>query len=56
MAIILGIKGNEWAWKSKRWASIEAFKANQRTWAIVALCLTAFFFVVGFLVGFLSGS
>ncbi|HIK06808.1 MAG TPA: protein kinase [Trichormus sp. M33_DOE_039] len=55
MLIILGIKGNEWAWKSKRWASVEAFKANQRTWAIVGICLTVFFVIIGFLAG-LSGS
>lgn len=31
---LLGTKGNEWAWKSRKWRSIEAFKAHQRTWAI----------------------
>ncbi|WGV26675.1 serine/threonine protein kinase [Halotia branconii] len=55
MAIILGIKGNEWAWKSRRWASIEAFKANQKTWAVVSLCLTGFVFVIVFLAS-LGGS
>ncbi|MBD1936165.1 protein kinase [Microcoleus sp. FACHB-68] len=34
MAIILGLKGNEWAWKSRRWHSIAAFKAHQRAWAV----------------------
>ena len=33
MAIILGIKGNEWAWQKKKWDSIETFKKTQRTWA-----------------------
>jgi len=37
MAIALGIKGNEWAWRSKRWRSIEQFKANQRGWAIASI-------------------
>ncbi|MDB9338838.1 MULTISPECIES: serine/threonine protein kinase [Cyanophyceae] len=55
MLIILGIKGNEWAWKSRRWSSVEAFKANQRTWATVGLCLTAFFVVIGFLIGLSGG-
>ncbi|AUT03910.1 serine/threonine protein kinase [Nostoc sp. CENA543] len=55
MAIVLGIKGNEWAWKSKRWASIEAFKANQRTWAIVGISLTVVSVIIVFLAG-LSGS
>ncbi len=37
MAIALGAKGNEWAWKSRRWRSIEQFKAHQRGWAIVGI-------------------
>ncbi len=32
MAIILGIKGNEWAWQSRTWNSVEHFKKTQRTW------------------------
>ncbi len=32
MRIILGIRGNEWAWQYKRWDSIEHFKKTQRTW------------------------
>ncbi len=37
MAIALGSKGNEWAWKSRRWRSIAHFKAHQRGWAIAGL-------------------
>ncbi|HEY9825841.1 MAG TPA: pentapeptide repeat-containing protein [Stenomitos sp.] len=33
--IIFGIKGNEWAWKSRSWKSIETFKSHQRLWAII---------------------
>ena len=33
MAIVLGVKGSEWAWENKRWDSIEHFKATQRKWA-----------------------
>ena len=32
MAIILGLKGNEWAWQSKKWESIERFRRTQRIW------------------------
>ncbi len=32
MSIILGLRGNEWAWQNKRWDSIEHFKRTQRTW------------------------
>ncbi|RCJ36369.1 serine/threonine protein kinase [Nostoc punctiforme NIES-2108] len=41
MAIALGAKGNEWAWKSKRWRSIEQFKAHQRGWAIAGILIGA---------------
>ena len=37
MAIALGSKGNEWAWRSRRWRSIEHFKAHQRGWAIAGV-------------------
>jgi serine/threonine protein kinase len=57
MAIALGSKGNEWAWKSKRWRSIEQFKAHQRGWAIAGILFgipfsliawgMAFAFIVG---------
>jgi hypothetical protein len=31
-AIVLGIKGNEWAWRNKKWDSIEHFKSTQKKW------------------------
>lgn len=33
MSIILGIKGNEWAWQNRRFESIEQFKQVQRIWS-----------------------
>ncbi|MDP2719534.1 MAG: ribonuclease G [Dehalococcoidia bacterium] len=33
MSILLGAKGNEWAWRSRKWESIEHFRKTQRTWA-----------------------
>lgn len=41
MAVVLGFKGNEWAWQRKPWASVAQFKAAQRKWAIAG------FIVVG---------
>ncbi|AFZ21436.1 serine/threonine protein kinase [Allocoleopsis franciscana] len=38
MALALGAKGNEWAWKSRRWRSIEQFKAHQRRWVVAGMC------------------
>jgi len=39
MAIALGVKGNEWAWKSRKWQSIEQFQAHQKRWAIAGIIL-----------------
>jgi len=30
--IILGIKGNEWAWKSQKWESVDSFIESQKKW------------------------
>jgi hypothetical protein len=32
--LVLGIKGNAWAWRNGRWDSVEHFKRVQRKWAI----------------------
>jgi hypothetical protein len=32
IAIVLGVKGREWAWKNKHWNSVEDFKKTQRNW------------------------
>ena len=32
MFFVLGAKGNEWAWQSKRWDSVEHFRKTQRSW------------------------
>jgi hypothetical protein len=34
MPFVLGVKGNEWAWQSKKWDSIEQFRHTQHTWMI----------------------
>ena len=54
VAFYLGIKGNELAWKSKRWDSIEQFKSAQRKWAIAGLVALVFFFFLGILIGLSS--
>ena len=40
-AIVLGIKGNEWAWRNKKWDSIEHFKSTQRSWNIAGIVVFA---------------
>lgn len=49
MMVILGIKGNEWAWQSKRWESIEHFRRRQRVWMYwgLAAFLAPFVFILG---------
>lgn len=37
MHVVLGVKGNEWAWANKRWDSIEHFKRTQTNWGVAAL-------------------
>jgi len=32
--IMLGRKGNRWAWEQRRWDSIESFRETQRKWAM----------------------
>jgi serine/threonine protein kinase len=39
IALALGAKGNEWAWKSRKWRSIEQFKAHQRRWTLAGICI-----------------
>jgi hypothetical protein len=45
MPFILGFKGNEWAWKNKRWKNIDHFKSVQRKWAIWGICVVIPLFV-----------
>jgi hypothetical protein len=51
-AFVLGAKGNEWAWRSRQWQSVEHFRAVQRRWAqwgvalwLVSIALFALLFV-----------
>lgn len=42
LAFVLGVKGNEWAWRNKKWASVKEFKQTQRRWALVAVGIYIF--------------
>lgn len=37
MIFVCGAKGNEWAWKNKRWESISHFKRVQKNWTTAGL-------------------
>ncbi|HKS58654.1 MAG TPA: cytochrome c oxidase assembly factor Coa1 family protein [Steroidobacteraceae bacterium] len=41
MPFVLGAKGSAWAWRNKRWDSVEDFKATQRKWAIAGVITIA---------------
>jgi hypothetical protein len=52
-SIVLGIKGNEWAWQHKKWNSIEHFKKTQKVWSkwgvglfIVGIAITILWIIV----------
>lgn len=49
MAIILGIKGREWAWKNKEWESVEHFNRVQKKWSFWGVLLFVGIFVIGIL-------
>lgn len=54
MAIILGVKGSEWAWQNRQFESVEQFKAVQRAWAIwglVILLVSVVIYIVSAVVG-----
>ena len=46
MPFVLGAKGSVWAWRNKRWDSIEHFKRVQRLWTIWALVIWLAFFAL----------
>ena len=46
ISILLGLKGNEWAWKSRKWKSVKAFKRHQRFWAIAGFILWALLLIL----------
>ena len=49
MMFVLGAKGSEWAWRNRRWESLEQFRAVQRRWARwgLAFWIAGGLFVVG---------
>lgn len=54
MPFVLGVKGSAWAWRNKKWDSVEEFKAIQRKWAkwglivhvLLAAMIAGFFFLI----------
>ena len=51
MAIVLGAKGNEWAWQNRKWESVEQFNEVQRIWTRWGVGLLIAGVVIGMIVG-----
>jgi len=56
MSIVLGIKGNEWAWRNKRWNSIEDFLCIQKRWAWWGFSILIIFGLLGIAIIFATSS
>ena len=54
ISVALGVKGSEWAWKSKKWDSIEHFQRTQKRWRNWGIAFTAVGFVIGIIIGSMS--
>ena len=56
--VMLGIKGNEWAWRKKRWESIEQFQRVQHKWSMWGIGILVFkitVIILPILIALLSG-
>ena len=42
MPFVLGAKGNEWAWKNRKFESVAQFRATQKAWTIWGLSILGF--------------
>jgi hypothetical protein len=49
MMIVLGMKGNEWAWQNKRWESVEQFQREQKIWSKWGIILAKILFILAVL-------
>ncbi len=45
-AIAMAANGNTWAWQSRKWDSVKAFKNHQRAWAIAGILFWGLLFVI----------
>ncbi len=50
MAVILGIKGREWAWKTNRWSTLDEFNKSQRNWSLAGWIIFSLLIVSGILI------
>ncbi len=55
MAIILGVKGSEWAWQYRKFESVEQFKTVQKAWTKWGVIVLIINIVLGVAYGILMG-
>lgn len=51
-SIILGMKGNEWAWQNKKWESTKQFHETQRKWMLWGIAISALSLLLLFILDF----
>jgi hypothetical protein len=51
MMFVLGAKGNEWAWKNRKFESVEQFKAVQKAWTMWGIIFLAISLLLGVVFG-----
>jgi len=56
VAIILGFKGNELAWKNKKWESVEEFKRVQKQWSTWGIVTFSIGLILGIIFSLTTGS
>ena len=56
MVFVLGAKGSAWAWRNKRWESVEHFKRVQRLWTIAGLIVLVLAIAMGVAMFFTASS
>ena len=56
ISVFLGVKGSEWAWKSRKWESLERFKKTQDNWRRWGIILSIVGFTIGVFIGGIGGS
>lgn len=47
MAVVLGFKGKEWAWKNNQWKSVEHFDEVQKKWSFWGVTIVGGLFSIG---------
>lgn len=43
---VLGLKGNEWAWRNREWESVEEFRRVQKKWNLAGLIATTIYLLL----------